>query len=198
MVAKTTRDLNSELAHVLVCAGTIFEWLKTTPDQWKVQIEALVRSVGGVGVRWLSIYPYSGNASAIERTAICNSIVSVFGGQRSGDRVSMIAEHGLIVVVDTCADGQERFVNSVAQLSSSQAIDEEKLAATLLSPASGEPDLVLVLGAPTQVPESLMWELAYSELVFLNVPWLQCDVEHIQMAIGDFQRRDRRFGGVDS
>ncbi|MEY4896472.1 MAG: hypothetical protein RI890_1271, partial [Actinomycetota bacterium] len=25
-----------------------------------------------------------------------------------------------------------------------------------------------------------------------------CDVEHIQMAIGDFQRRDRRFGGVDS
>ena len=39
---------------------------------------------------------------------------------------------------------------------------------------------------------------AYSELVFLNVPWLKCDVEHIQMAIGDFQRRDRRFGGVDS
>jgi hypothetical protein len=27
---------------------------------------------------------------------------------------------------------------------------------------------------------------------------LKCDVEHIQMAIGDFQRRDRRFGGVDS
>jgi undecaprenyl diphosphate synthase len=83
-------------------------------------------------------------------------------------------------------------------LSSSQEIDEDKLAATLLAPASGEPDLVLVLGSPTQVPESLMWELAYSELVFLNVPWLKCDVEHIQMAIDDFQRRDRRFGGVDS
>jgi undecaprenyl diphosphate synthase len=110
----------------------------------------------------------------------------------------VIGDHGLIVVVDTCADGRERFVNAVAQLSSSQEIDEDKLAATLLAPASGEPDLVLVLGSPTQVPESLMWELAYSELVFLNVPWLKCDVEHIQMAIDDFQRRDRRFGGVDS
>lgn len=197
-MVKTSHDSNGDLAHVLVCAGTITEWLETTPNQWKIQIDALVKSVSGVGVRWLSIYPYSGHASAIERTTICNLIVSVFGGQRSGDRVSVIGAHGLIVVVDTCADGQERFVNSVAQLSSSQEIDEDKLAATLLAPASGEPDLVLVLGSPTQVPESLMWELAYSELVFLNVPWLKCDVEHIQMAIGDFQRRDRRFGGVDS
>ena len=197
-MVKASRDLHGDLAHILVCAGTVVEWLKTTSDQWKVQIDALVRSVSGVGVRWLSIYPYSGQVSAIERTEICNAIISVFGGQRSGDRVSIISDHGLAVVVDTCANGQERFVNAVAQLSSSQEIDEDKLAATLLSQASGEPDLVLVLGSPTQVPESLMWELAYSELVFLNVPWLQCDVEHIQMAIGDFQRRDRRFGGVDS
>ncbi|MEY3802825.1 MAG: hypothetical protein RLZZ51_1107, partial [Actinomycetota bacterium] len=120
------------------------------------------------------------------------------GGHRSGDRVSVIAEEGLLVVVDSCADGQQRLVNAIAQLSTNQVIDEAKLAATLMSPASGEPDLVLVLGSPTKIPESLVWELAYSELVFLDVPWLRCDVEHIQMAIGDFQRRDRRFGGVDS
>ena len=196
-MVKTSRDTTGDLAHVLVCAGTIAEWLETTPNEWKLQIDALVKSVGGVGVRWLSIYPYSGHANATERSVICNSIISVFGGQRSGDRVSVIGEQGLMVVVDTCADGQERFVNAVAQLGS-QEIDEDKLAATLLAPASGEPDLVLILGSPTQVPESLMWELAYSELVFLNVPWLRCDVVHIQMAIDDFQRRDRRFGGVDS
>lgn len=197
-MVKITRDVTGDLAHVLVCAGTVAEWLETTPDQWKTQIDALVRSVSGVGVRWLSIYPYSGSCSALDRTTICNAILKTFGGQRAGDRVSVVAADGLIVVIDTCADGQERFINAVAQLSSSQAIDEAKLAATLLSPASGEPDLVLILGSPTRVPESLMWELAYSELVFLNVPWLKCDVEHIQMAIGDFQRRDRRFGGVDS
>ena len=77
-------------------------------------------------------------------------------------------------------------------------IDEAKLAATIMAPASGEPDLILVLGSPTKIPKSLVWELAYSELVFLDVSWLKCDVEHIQMALDDFQRRDRRFGGIDS
>lgn len=197
-MAKLSRDVGSDLAHVLVCAGTVIEWLATSPAQWRQQIDSLVTSVSGVGVRWLSIYPYSGQASALERTEICKAIISTFGGQRAGDRVSVVAQDGLVVVVDTCADGQERFMNAVAQLGTSQNIDEAKLAATLLAPASGEPDLVLVLGSPNVVPPSLMWELAYSELVFLNVPWLKCDIEHIKMAIGDFQRRDRRFGGIDS
>lgn len=197
-MAKLSRDVGSDLAHVLVCAGTVIEWLATSPAQWRQQIDSLVTSVSGVGVRWLSIYPYSGQASALERTEICKAIISAFGGQRAGDRVSVVAQDGLVVVVDTCADGQERFMNAVAQLGTSQNIDEAKLAATLLAPASGEPDLVLVLGSPNAVPPSLMWELAYSELVFLNVPWLKCDIEHIKMAIGDFQRRDRRFGGIDS
>jgi len=104
----------------------------------------------------------------------------------------------LLVVIDTCPDGQQRFVNAVAQLSSNQVIDEAKLSATIIAPASGEPDLTLILGSPTKIPKSLVWELAYSEIVFLDVPWLRCDVEHIQMAINDFQRRDRRFGGIDS
>ena len=197
-MAKLSRDVGSDLAHVLVCTGTVIEWLATSPAQWRQQIDSLVTSVSGVGVRWLSIYPYSGQASALERTEICKAIISAFGGQRAGDRVSVVAQDGLVVVVDTCADGQERFMNAVAQLGTSQNIDEAKLAATLLAPASGEPDLVLVLGSPNAVPPSLMWELAYSELVFLNVPWLKCDIEHIKMAIGDFQRRDRRFGGIDS
>ena len=110
----------------------------------------------------------------------------------------MIADAGLMVVVDTCADGKQRIVNAVAQLGGTQLIDEAKLAATIMAPASGEPDLILVLGSPTKIPKSLVWELAYSELVFLDVSWLKCDVEHIQMALDDFQRRDRRFGGIDS
>jgi undecaprenyl diphosphate synthase len=43
-----------------------------------------------------------------------------------------------------------------------------------------------------------VWELAYAELVFLDVPWSGLDAEHVEMAINDYTRRDRRFGGVDS
>jgi undecaprenyl diphosphate synthase len=43
-----------------------------------------------------------------------------------------------------------------------------------------------------------VWELAYSELVFLDVAWTDVNAEHVEMAIDDFLRRDRRFGGIDS
>ena len=48
------------------------------------------------------------------------------------------------------------------------------------------------------MPASLVWELAYAEIVFLDAPWTALDAEHIEMAIDDFARRDRRFGGIDS
>ena len=192
------RSQTGELSHVLVCAGSLAEWLATTPDQWKVQIDALVRAVSGENVRYLTICPYDGENDSSVKAMISSTIISSQGGLLTGDRVSIISSDGLLVVIDTCPDGQQRFVNAVAQLSSNQIIDEAKLAATIVSPASGEPDLTLILGPPTKIPQSLVWELAYSEIVFLDVPWLHCDVEHIQMAINDFQRRDRRFGGIDS
>jgi undecaprenyl diphosphate synthase len=48
------------------------------------------------------------------------------------------------------------------------------------------------------MPASLVWELAYAELVFFDADWRALDAEHLEMAIDDFTRRDRRFGGVDS
>jgi len=75
---------------------------------------------------------------------------------------------------------------------------EQRLAAALCAPAPDEPDLVVVLGEATRLPASLTWELGYSELVFLDVPWLACNAEHLGLAIDDFRRRSRRFGGVDS
>jgi undecaprenyl diphosphate synthase len=77
-------------------------------------------------------------------------------------------------------------------------VTEQRLASTLAAPAPGEPDLVIVLGNATDMPASLVWELAYAEIVFLDAPWTALDAEHIEMAIDDFARRDRRFGGIDS
>jgi undecaprenyl diphosphate synthase len=108
-------------------------------------------------------------------------------------------------VVDLCADGRERFTNALNLIKKESTtnrqekeISEDILRAAMLPPGFADPDLILVFGSPTQIPPSLMWELSYSELVFLDVSWRKCNVEHVQMAINDFQRRDRRFGGVDS
>ena len=107
--------------------------------------------------------------------------------------------------MDLCADGRERFTIALNRIKDERSdtrvdkeIDEEVLRAAMLPPGFVDPDLILVFGSPIQIPPSLMWELSYSELVFLDVSWRKCNVEHVQMAINDFQRRDRRFGGVDS
>ncbi|MFM9137261.1 MAG: undecaprenyl diphosphate synthase family protein [Actinomycetota bacterium] len=57
---------------------------------------------------------------------------------------------------------------------------------------------MIIFGDPTRLPPSLVWELGYSELVFLNVPWSEFNAEHVEMAVDDFERRERRFGGIDS
>lgn len=102
-----------------------------------------------------------------------------------------------MVIIDPCADGRERLAAAARRIAH-DSFDEEMLAAAVLSPAQCEPDLVVVLGAPNQLPQSLVWELGYSELVFLDIKWKSFNVEHLQMAVDDFERRDRRYGGVDS
>jgi undecaprenyl diphosphate synthase len=77
-------------------------------------------------------------------------------------------------------------------------VTEQRLSSALSAPAPTEPDLVIVLGNATEIPGSLVWELAYAEMVFLDTPWNALDAEHLEMAIDDFARRDRRFGGIDS
>lgn len=112
--------------------------------------------------------------------------------------MSFIAEGGLVCIVDVCADGRTRFVDAVNAISESVKVEESVLESTLFAPALADPDLVLIFGPATRLPRSLMWELAYSELVFLDTPWTDCNSEHVHMAIDDFRRRDRRFGGIDT
>ncbi len=191
----TQAENQGGLAHVLVCGGTTEEWAHASAQEWKSQLDTLVASVHESGARWMTVCPYAGDAGLEDNIAA--TVVQACSGRRDGDRISYIAQDGLVVVVDMCADGRQRFVKSVASLKLKN-LDEERLRATMLPPGFADPDLILIFGSPTRIPPSLMWELSYSELVFLDVSWRKCNIEHVQMAIDDFQRRDRRFGGVDS
>ena len=191
------------LSHVLVCGGTLHEWRQASVGEWTLQLDTFVDSVHESGARWLTVCPYAGPGGVEDE--IAKTILDACGGQRNGERISFIAKDGLVVVVDLCADGRERFTNALNLIKGERVttrqdkeLNEESLRAAMLPPGFADPDLILIFGSPTQIPPSLMWELSYSELVFLDVSWRKCNVEHVQMAINDFQRRDRRFGGVDS
>ena len=185
----------SSLQHVLVVGGSLDQWKTMTSSDWTRYVATLRSSVEQVGARWLTVYPYSGIADSSVDSELTEKIAQSSGAQLVDGKLLLSGTTS--VVIDICADGQQRFVRAVNGLSE-EKITEKSLANAIVHPASCEPDLVVIFGDPTQLPSSLVWELAYSELVYLNTHWPHCNIEDIELAINDFQRRDRRFGGVDS
>jgi len=77
-------------------------------------------------------------------------------------------------------------------------IDEKALRARLYHPELPDPDLVIRTSGEFRISNFLLWEMAYSELVFTDVLWPDFRREDLYSAIEEFQRRVRRFGGVDT
>ncbi len=76
-------------------------------------------------------------------------------------------------------------------------VTEKAIARHLYFPDMPDPDLVVRTSGEFRISNFLLWELAYSELVFTDVLWPDFRRHHLAEAIREYQRRDRRFGGVD-
>jgi undecaprenyl diphosphate synthase len=111
------------------------------------------------------------------------------------------ADDGLSICVEPEPDGRRRFARVLNMLRTQHdevPIDDTAVANAVSAPSPREPDLVVILGPPTHLPTSLVWELAYSELVFLDLGWTNLTAADLELAVDDFTRRNRRFGGLDS
>jgi undecaprenyl diphosphate synthase len=75
-------------------------------------------------------------------------------------------------------------------------VSEKTLRAHLYAPDMPDPDLMIRTSGEYRISNFLLWELAYSELVFTDVLWPDFRREHLFDAVRQFQSRDRRFGGV--
>ena len=59
-----------------------------------------------------------------------------------------------------------------------------------------DPELVIRPSGEMRTSNFLPWQSAYSEFVFMNVLWPDFMPEHLDEAIEEYRRRDRRFGGA--
>jgi undecaprenyl diphosphate synthase len=74
-------------------------------------------------------------------------------------------------------------------------VDEESFAAALADPELLEPDLLIRTSGEQRISNFLLWQLAYSELVFVDCLWPDFDERHLHEALQEYSRRRRRFGG---
>jgi undecaprenyl diphosphate synthase len=77
-----------------------------------------------------------------------------------------------------------------------EKVDEKAIASRLYWPDMPEPDLVIRTSGEYRTSNFLLWQLAYSELVFTDLYWPDFRRENLFGAIREFQGRDRRYGGV--
>ena len=167
------------LRHIIVVGGTPAQWSAMSDQQWADRLAELGKVADHVGASWLTLRPYAGDDA-------------VRGDARHAD------VHSCHVTAQPVADGRLRVAEAAATLQrTGQPITEAALAAQLNLPALADPDLVVVLGPGHRLPGSLVWELAYAELVFIDIDWPHLGAAHLDEAITSYAHRHRRFGGID-
>ena len=79
---------------------------------------------------------------------------------------------------------------------SADRIDEDLFEGELLTAGVPDPDLLIRTSGEQRISNFMLWQCAYAELVFVDTLWPDFGKEHLEQAIAEFRRRERRYGGV--
>ena len=77
-----------------------------------------------------------------------------------------------------------------------EELDEEKFQSYLETADIPDPDLLIRTSGEQRISNYLLWQLAYTELYFTDVPWPDFTKKELVKAIEDYNSRDRRYGGI--
>ncbi|MGB1077246.1 MAG: isoprenyl transferase [Bdellovibrionales bacterium] len=73
---------------------------------------------------------------------------------------------------------------------------EEAFSSRLMTAGIPDPDILIRTSGEKRISNFLLWQCAYTELVFVDALWPDFTKEDLERAMLEFQSRDRRFGGV--
>ena len=77
-----------------------------------------------------------------------------------------------------------------------ESVTEADFNAALYTAESPEPDLIIRTGGDLRISNFLLWQAAYAELYFTDTLWPDFGPADLDIAIDEFNKRKRRFGGV--
>jgi undecaprenyl diphosphate synthase len=111
---------------------------------------------------------------------------------------------GLIVVVAFNYGARQEIARAARRLAadviagklSLEAITAETLASHLDASDLPDPDVIIRTSGEQRLSNFLLWQSAYSELVFVPTYWPDFDRATLEGAIAEYRRRERRFGGL--
>ena len=113
---------------------------------------------------------------------------------------------GLIVVLALNYGGRQEILDAVKQFSlefkegmtNFENLTVEKFSNYFYTKGLPDPDLLIRTSGEMRISNFLLWQLSYAELYFPKKYWPEFRREDLEKAIKVYQRRERRFGGIDA
>lgn len=110
---------------------------------------------------------------------------------------------GLTVVLAINYGSRDEITRAVNKVIAHNARDSEKTALTqdefasfLDVPSLPDVDLIIRTGGEKRISNFLLWQAAYSEFVFSDTLWPDYSCEEFSLAVAEYKKRNRRFGGA--
>lgn len=111
---------------------------------------------------------------------------------------------GLVLNLAVNYGGQTELVDAMRALAAKVAAGElapdqitgEAIAGHLYTAGLPDPDLVIRTAGEMRLSNFLVWQAAYSEIWVTDVAWPDFRRDHLEQALDDYKRRERRFGAV--
>lgn len=107
---------------------------------------------------------------------------------------------GLYLNIAINYGGRDEIVSAVRKIVSdgipSGEITEDTVAQRLDTAGQPDPDFIIRPSGEYRISNYLIWQSAYSEYWFSDVLWPDFRAKHLEQAIEDYNKRNRRFGGI--
>ena len=105
---------------------------------------------------------------------------------------------GLNFIIAFNYGGRDEIINAVNSVlkDNVSVITEEEFSKYLYTKELPDVDLLIRTSNQIRISNFMLWKLAYSELYFTDVLWPDFQPKHLNLALEEYQRRERRYGGI--
>ena len=115
---------------------------------------------------------------------------------KDNDKLTLVVAFNYGARQEIARAAQRLAAEAVAGRITVDDVTADKLATYLDAPDLPDPDLIIRTSGEQRLSNFLLWQAAYSELVFVPVCWPDFDTDTLREALHDYAGRERRFGGL--